>query len=60
VTKSKSQQSTRRLQEAANIFIAQSAQDYRPKINICRSTVYAKDNYLSLPKLQKEQLLTQI
>lgn len=55
-----SSQSTRKLQEAANIFIAQSAQDYRPKTHICRSTVYAKDNFLVLPTLPKEQLLTQI
>lgn len=56
----KSVQSTRKLQESTNIFVAQSAQDYRPKIHICRSTVYAKDNFLGLPKLPREQLLTQI
>lgn len=56
----KSLNATRRLQEATNVFIAQSAQDYRPKIHICRGTVYTKDNFLGLPKLPREQLLTQI
>jgi len=56
----KTVQATRKLQEATNIFVAQTAQDYRPKMHICRSTVYAKDNFLGLPKLPREQLLTQI
>ncbi|KAL5233501.1 hypothetical protein ACI65C_000911 [Semiaphis heraclei] len=56
----KAVQATRKLQEATNIFVAQTAQDYRPKIHICKSTVYAKDNFLGLPKLPREQLLTQI
>jgi len=51
---------TRKLQEAPNMFIPQSAQDYRSKIHTCRSTVYAKDSFLGLPKLPREQLLTQI
>ncbi|XP_050544153.1 uncharacterized protein LOC126907119 [Daktulosphaira vitifoliae] len=53
-------QTSVRVREMKNLLVTQTTQEYRPRIHICRAEKYEKENFLSLPKIPRKPIITQI